>query len=70
MKGTALDRDHKYFNCTQDDSYNELEYRIKKYKKPEEVKAFLKEKCEDGTINYDTHERVISLIDKAGFELA
>ena len=65
-----MDRDHKYFNCTQNDSYSELEYRIKRYENPEEVKAFLKEKCKDGTISYDTHKTVIQLIDDAGYKLA
>jgi len=65
-----MDRDHKYFNCTQDDSYNELEYRIDKYQYPDAVKKFLQEKCEDGTIKYSTHVEVKKLLEDAGFELA
>ena len=65
-----MDRDHKYFNCTQDDSYNELEYRIDKYQDPAAVEKFLQEKCEDGTIKYSTHLEVKKLLEDAGFELA
>ena len=65
-----MDRDHKYFNCTQDDSYNELEYRIGKYQDKEAVKRFLKEKCEDGIIKYSTHDDVKKLLADAGFRLA
>jgi len=65
-----MNKDHKYFNCSQNDSYNELEYRARKYKNPEAVKAFIKEKCKDGTIKYSTHQEVKELLKKAGFELA
>ena len=64
-----MDRDHKYFNCTQDDVYSEVKYRIRKYKNPDEVEAFIKARCEDGTIKYSTHEEVKELLANAGFEL-
>jgi len=64
-----MDRDHEYFNCTQDDVYNEVEYRIGKYKNPDKVKAFIKARCEDGTIKYSTHVAVKKLLADAGFEL-
>jgi len=64
-----MDRDYKYFNCTQDDTYNEVEYRIGKYKDSDKVEAFIKEKCKDGTIKYSTHEEVKELLANEGFEL-
>lgn len=64
-----MDRDHKYFNCTQDDVYNELEYRVGKYKNKQVVTQFLKDKCKDGTIKYSTHLEVKKLLAENGFEL-
>jgi hypothetical protein len=61
--------EHKYFNCTQDDGYSEVENRASYYKKPDEVKAFLKKKCEDGTIKNSTHVEVKALLAAAGYEL-
>ena len=64
-----MDRDHIFFNCTQDDVYNEVEYRIGKYEDSDKVRDFIKAKCEDGTIKYLTHAEVKKLLADAGFEL-
>lgn len=60
-----VDRDSKYFNCSE---AHELEQVAKKYRDREKVKAFIKEKCKDKTIHYWTHEKVAAYLAENGFQ--
>ena len=55
-------RDWKHFNCKEEheDCYVSKLYGGNKDK----VHDFLVEKCEDGTINYSTHDEVYDLIEE------
>lgn len=54
-------KDDLYFNCSQE---HEFDYVSGLYANEGKVHKFLKEKCEDGTINYLTHLQVYELIKK------
>lgn len=57
-----MGREHDEFNCSQQ---HEHEYVIGLYKKDDRptVRSFLKEKCDDGTIHYSTHQEIYDLIE-------
>lgn len=54
-------RNDMFFNCSKD---SEIDYVAGNYEDSEAVKAFLKKKCEDGTISYSRHKEVYELIKK------
>lgn len=65
--GTDKARNDLFFNCSKE---SEVNYVARHYKDSNTVKAFLKKKCEDGTINYSKHEEVYKLIKKElGYEI-
>lgn len=59
--GTDKARNDLFFNCSKK---SEANYVAGHYKDSSGVKTFLKNKCEDGTINYSKHEDIYRLIKK------
>ena len=57
-------RDDKYFNC--DEEY-EFTYVASLYKEYDDVYNYLKDKCKDGTIKYNTHKEVYKMLEDAGY---
>lgn len=60
------DKDAKYFNCSE---AHELDQVSAKYRDREKVKAFIREKCNDKTIHYWTHEKLTAYLAENGFQL-
>lgn len=60
------DRDSKYFNCSEEHELNQVSG---KYRDREKVKAFIREKCQDKTIHYWTHEKLAAYLAENGFQL-
>ena len=59
-----MSTEQDYFNCSEEHEFN---YVAGLYKKTADVKAWLKDKCADGTINYTTHKEIYTMLDNAGF---
>lgn len=60
-------KDDRYFSCEQE---HELKYVSSLYKEQQIVYNFLKQKCQDNTIKYFTHQKVYKLIlDKLGYPI-
>lgn len=55
--------DDLYFNCSQEHEYDYVAGRYPGYSV--QVKAFLKEACNNGVIHYSTHDEVYALIQTA-----
>ncbi len=59
-------RNQMFFNCSKS---SEVEYKVSKYEKPDEVRALIKDLCKSKAIHYSTHEHVHSLIQSKGYRL-
>jgi len=60
-----VDKDRKYFNCSEQ---HEINYLAGKFKEPkQDVVAKIKELCSSKKIHYSTHEEAENLLIKAGF---
>jgi len=60
-----VNRDKKYFNCSQD---HEINYLAGKFREPKhDVILKIKELCSSKKIHYSTHEEAEQLLIKAGF---
>lgn len=59
--------DWDFFNCSED---HEIEYVSSLYTNKKEVKNFIIEKCEDGTINNWKHEELYKFLEENGFRKA
>ncbi len=57
-------KDWHEFNCGEE---YELGYVKKLYTRPDDVYEWLKEACQDGTLNHSTHKEVYELLAQAGF---
>lgn len=57
--------DWDLFNCSED---WEFRYVSELYEDPDEVRDFLEEKCDDGTINRWTHKELYDFLKKNGFK--
>lgn len=55
--------DHKYFNCSEQHEHDYVARQYAASHRPR-VRQFLKDKCDDGTIRYNTHNEVYQLIKK------
>jgi hypothetical protein len=60
-------RDDKYFSCSEQ---HEIDYVSGLYDESDEVREFLKKRCDDGTIHYSTNLEVYQLIkDELGYDI-
>ncbi len=60
-----MDRDKKYFNCSQK---HEINYLAGKFLEPKDIiVAKIVELCKNKTIHYSTHEEAEQLLIKSGF---
>lgn len=60
-----MDKDRKYFNCSE---RHEIEYLAKKFKEPkEEVIAAIKKLCKAKKIHYSTHQEAEQALKDEGY---
>lgn len=60
-------RDDKYFNCSEQ---HEINYVAGLYDQSDEVREFLRNRCDDCTIHYSTNLEVYQLIkDELGYDI-
>jgi hypothetical protein len=57
-------KEYEDFNCSED---HENKYVSDLYEEENKVSKFLKNGCEDGSINDTTHEKLYTMLYKEGF---